>query len=157
MKIDLIIVGDTKKKWVREGEAEYIVRLNRYVKFDRVVVPDVKVTLSQGQQRHKELEGSAILEKLAPSDVLILLDERGKELTSREFANFLQRQFNAGTRRLVFAVGGPFGFSQEIYDRANGKISFSKMTFPHDVIRVVFMEQIYRAFTIINNQPYHHD
>ena len=157
MKICLMTIGATHKKWAEAGEKEYSDRLRHYVQFEKIALPDIKSTKGTDQERQKILEGEAFLQKLNPTDHVVLLDERGKELTSRDFSRSIETLMLRGFKRVVFLIGGPYGFSQDIYDRADGKISFSRMTFPHDLIRTIFMEQLYRAFSIMRNEPYHHD
>lgn len=157
MKIALITVGATHKQWAAQGEEEYLKRLRHYIDFDKIVVPDIKNTSKLTVDQQKQLEGEGILSKLSVADRVWLLDERGKEHTSLEFSAALQEQMNRGVKRLVFVIGGPYGFSNAVYARADGKLSFSKFTLPHDLIRVVFMEQLYRAFTIQRGEPYHHE
>lgn len=157
MKICLLTVGETHKKWAMEAEKEYAGRLSRYVGFERIIIPDIKATKSLSQEQQKMAEGRRILERILPTDCLILLDERGGQLGSFEFSVELQGFMNRGIRKVVYAVGGPYGFSDDVYARAGDNLfSLSKMTFPHDLVRVVFLEQLYRAFTIIRNEPYHH-
>lgn len=158
MKIVLLSVGTTAKKWVKEGEDEYAGRLSRYIVFERAVVPDLKNSGKIPVEQQKTIEGEAILARLLPTDRVVLLDERGELLTSRGFASKIQQAMNSGIKRLVFIIGGPYGFSQAVYNRAGkNMLSLSKMTFPHDLVRALFVEQLYRAFTILNNEPYHHD
>ncbi|MDE6238238.1 MAG: 23S rRNA (pseudouridine(1915)-N(3))-methyltransferase RlmH, partial [Muribaculaceae bacterium] len=121
------------------------------------MLPDIKKTASLSVERQKEAEGEMIISKLLPGDHVILLDERGKEYSSMEFATFLEKQMVAGRKRLIFVVGGPYGFSRAVYDRADGKISLSKMTFNHEMVRLFFTEQVYRAMTILRGEPYHHE
>lgn len=157
MKITLLTVGATQKKWAKEGEEEYIKRIGRYIAFERAVVGDVKKGKSLPENQQKELEGVSILNFIQQSDFVMLLDEKGKELTSRQFANELQNQMNRGLKRIIYIIGGPYGFSEEVYKRADGLMSLSQMTFPHDLARVVFTEQLYRALAILKGEPYHHD
>ncbi|MCF0173936.1 MAG: 23S rRNA (pseudouridine(1915)-N(3))-methyltransferase RlmH [Bacteroidales bacterium] len=157
MKINLIVVGKTNISWVEEAVKEYSGRLLHYVPFSITVIPDVKNAASLSVQSLKEKEGEAILKAIQQADEVILLDEKGKEFTSVEFAAKLQAwQTALGNRNLVFVVGGAFGFSQAVYDRSNGKISLSLMTFSHQMIRAIFVEQLYRAHTIIKGEKYHH-
>lgn len=156
MKSSLITIGATHKRWAVQGEEEYRERLKHYLDFEIVTIPDLRNTRNMDVAMQKNAEGELILAKLQPGDFVILLDERGKEFTSKEFAVELQQFMNRGIRRAVFIIGGPYGFSQKVYDRADKLIAFSKMTFPHDLIRVVFMEQLYRACTILRNEKYHH-
>ncbi len=157
MKIELMVIGRTTSEYLRSGIDQYVSRLMRYVPFELRVLPDVKATKSMTEARQKDAEGQAFLAQLSAADVVILLDERGRELTSREFSVFVEKKMVAGTRRLVFIVGGPYGFSQAMYDRADGLVSLSRMTFSHEMVRLFFVEQLYRAFTILSNEPYHHD
>ena len=157
MNIELIVVGKTDMKEVETLVAMYAKRLNHYVRFAITTIADVHNTkkLSEGEQ--KRLEGEAILRLLTPSDYLMLLDEHGAELRSIEFADLVEKRMSAGIKRLVFLIGGPYGFSEAVYARANGKLSLSKMTFSHQIVRAIFLEQLYRAFTILKNEPYHHE
>lgn len=120
------------------------------------VIPDIKNAKNLSEAQQKEKEGEMILKKLAPTDILILLDENGKQYTSVDFSNYLQKKMNSGIKQLVFVIGGPYGFSDAVYQKAQGKISLSKMTFSHQMVRLFFVEQVYRAFTILKNEPYHH-
>lgn len=156
MEIILLAVGKTSIKFVEEGIAEYATRLKRYVPFRMEYLRDVrKGGLTETQQ--KQQEGIMILEKLQTSDMVILLDEKGTEYTSRGFAEWMERQMSTGRKRIVFVIGGPYGFSSEVYDRADSKVSLSRMTFNHEMVRMFFVEQIYRAMTILRGEPYHHD
>lgn len=157
MNIELIVVGKTDMKEVETLVAMYAKRLNHYVRFAITTIADVRNTkkLSEGEQ--KRLEGEAILRLLTPSDYVMLLDEHGAELRSIEFADLVEKRMSAGIKRLVFLIGGPYGFSEAVYARANGKLSLSKMTFSHQIVRAIFLEQLYRAFTILKNEPYHHE
>ena len=156
MEISLIVIGKTNARYLQEGIDEYIKRLKHYIPYSITVLPDIKNTKKLTEEQQKEAEGKLMLDALTPGDCLVLLDERGKEFTSVAFADYLQRKMNAGLRRLVFVIGGPYGFSQSVYDRADEKISLSKMTFSHEMIRLFFTEQIYRAMTIQRGEPYHH-
>ncbi len=135
---------------------EYVKRLSFYIKFEIDIIPDLKNSKNLPEAQQKEKEGELILSKTQSSDHIVLLDERGKEFSSVEFSSELQKKMNSGTKTLVFVIGGPYGFSEQMYQRANAKISLSKMTFSHQMIRLFFVEQLYRAFTILNNEPYHH-
>ena len=135
----------------------YTKRLNHYVRFAITTIADVRNTKKLSEAEQKRLEGEAILKLINESDHLMLLDEHGAELRSIEFADMLQRRMLSGTKRLVFVIGGPYGFSDAIYQRANSKLSLSKMTFSHQIVRAIFTEQLYRAFTILKNEPYHHE
>lgn len=153
----MVVVGKTDMREVEALVQMYTKRLNHYVRFAITTIADVRNTkkLSEGEQ--KRLEGEAILKLITDSDYVTLLDEHGAELRSIEFADLIQRRMSAGTKRLVFVIGGPYGFSEAVYARANGKLSLSKMTFSHQIVRAIFLEQIYRAFTILKNEPYHHE
>ena len=157
MEIVLLTVGKTTIDFVLDGIAEYTKRLKHYVPYSYQMLPDIKKTASLSVERQKEAEGEMIISKLLPGDHVILLDERGKEYSSMEFATFLEKQMVAGRKRLIFVVGGPYGFSRAVYDRADGKISLSKMTFNHEMVRLFFTEQVYRAMTILRGEPYHHE
>ena len=156
MEITLMAVGRTTIGYVREGIAEYAGRLKHYVPFTFVEIPDLRNTRSLSEDRQKEEEGKLILSRLQASDYVVLLDERGKEFSSVEFSDFLQKQMLSGRKRLVFIIGGPYGFSADVYSRGDYKLSLSKMTFNHEMVRLFFTEQIYRAFTILRGEPYHH-
>jgi 23S rRNA (pseudouridine1915-N3)-methyltransferase len=157
MQIKLIAVGKTDQKAIQELVTEYEKRLDFYVKFQFEIIPDLKNSKNLSELLQKEKEGELILKKLQSPDVVFLLDEKGKQFTSLEFSEFIQKKMNSGIKTLVFVIGGPYGFSPEIYQRAQGMISLSKLTFSHQMIRVFFTEQLYRAFTILNNEPYHHE
>ncbi|MFK8274301.1 23S rRNA (pseudouridine(1915)-N(3))-methyltransferase RlmH [Capnocytophaga cynodegmi] len=156
MNIKLIAIGKTDNSALQQLIADYEKRLSHYVNFQMQIIPDVKNSKSLSEEQQKAKEGELILKNIENSHHLILLDERGKEYTSVGFSEFLQKQMNTGTKQLVFVIGGPYGFSEEVYQRANGKLSLSKLTFSHQMIRLFFVEQIYRAFTILKNEPYHH-
>jgi 23S rRNA (pseudouridine1915-N3)-methyltransferase len=157
MNIELIVVGKTDMKEVEALVTMYSKRLNHYVRFAITTIADVRNTKKLSEAEQKRLEGEAILRLIDDSDHLMLLDEYGAELRSLEFAELLQRRMSAGTKRLVFVIGGPYGFSDAVYSRANSKLSLSKMTFSHQIVRAIFTEQLYRAFTILKNEPYHHE
>jgi len=156
MKIYLITVGKTDVGFVKDGISIYESRLKHYIQFERIELPDIKNSSSMKPEQTKILEGESILRKVGKNDTMILLDERGEMLSSVELAKYLEQKQVAGVRNIWFVVGGAFGFSEEVYNRADGKISLSKMTFPHQLIRVIFLEQLYRAFTIIRGEKYHH-
>lgn len=156
MKTELILVGKTNDKHFQTGIDDYCQRIGHYMPFSITVIPELKNTKSLGFQQQKEREGELILAKLQSSDHVVLLDEHGKDFRSVEFARWIEQK-NASVRRLVFVIGGPYGFSETVYSRANEKISLSKMTFSHQMVRLVFVEQIYRACTIIKGEPYHHE
>ena len=157
MNIKLLAVGKTDDNNLQKLIDEYVKRLSFYVKFDVEIIPDIKnaKNLSVGQQ--KEKEGELLLTKVSSSDWLILLDEKGKTFSSMQFADFLQKRMNSGIKNLLFVIGGPYGFSDAVYARANGKISLSSMTFSHQMVRLFFIEQLYRGYTILRNEPYHHE
>jgi 23S rRNA (pseudouridine1915-N3)-methyltransferase len=155
MKIKLIVVGKTKQDFVADGCVVYSRRIANYLSFEEVTVPVLKNTKNLNASEFREREGSQILKMIQPQDFTILLDEKGKSLTSEAFAGYLQQRMLTGIKTLNFVIGGAYGFSNEVYDAANAKISLSAMTFSHQLIRVIFMEQLYRAMTILNNEPYH--
>lgn len=157
MKITLMVVGKTTSANLRVGIEEYARRINRYFPFEIIELPDVKTSRKLTEEKQKEAEGSMMLSRIQPGDFVVLLDERGREMTSREFATNLEKKSVTLPRQLFYIVGGPYGFSPQVYDRANEKLSLSKMTFPHEMVRLFFTEQLYRAFTILRNEPYHHD
>ena len=156
MKTELLLVGKTVNKHFIAGINDYVERTNHYMPFNITVIPELKNTKALTEVQQKEREGDLILQKLQSSDTVVLLDEHGKELRSIEFADWLQRKQNTA-RRLVFIIGGPYGFSKAVYERANERLSLSKMTFSHQMVRLIFCEQIYRACTIIRGEPYHHE
>ncbi len=156
MNIKLIAVGKTDNKNLQTLLDDYQKRLSFYIKFELEIIPDLKNAKNLSEQQQKEKEGELILSKLSPTDHLILLDENGKSFSSITFANELQKKMNAGIKTLVFVIGGPYGFSEAVYQKANGKISLSTMTFSHQMVRLFFIEQVYRGFTILKNEPYHH-
>lgn len=157
MEIVLLTVGKTTQIFVQSGIDNYLKRLRRYIPYQIISLPDVKGTKALTPDLQKEKEGEAILNYLSPSDLCILLDEHGKEYTSMDFAAFIQKTLLSGRKRAVFVIGGPYGFSQPVYARSDTKISLSKMTFTHEMIRLFFTEQLYRAMTILRHEPYHHE
>ena len=157
MKIKFIIIGKTNSKYLLEGEMEYQKRLSHYVKFEEIIVADVKQAGKRSKIELKKNEGQLILGKLKSSDYVVLLDDKGKSYSSIEFANFLQKKMNSSLKSLVFVVGGAFGFSDDVYQRANSKFSLSKMTFSHQMVRLIFKEQLYRGFSILRGEKYHHE
>ena len=157
MNIELVVVGKTDMKEVEALISMYSKRLNHYVRFAITTIADIRNTKKMSEAEQRRMEGETILRLLTDSDHVMLLDEHGAELRSIEFADMLQRRMLAGTRRLVFVIGGPYGFSEAVYQRANSKLSLSKMTFSHQIVRAIFAEQLYRAFTILKNEPYHHE
>lgn len=156
MKSQLILVGKTQEKLYKEGIADYSSRISHYMPYEIKVIPELKNTKAMTEDVQKEKEGELILNNVRPSDYLILLDEHGTERRSIEFAAWLQKRLSAG-RQLVFAIGGPYGFSEAVYKRADSKISLSQMTFSHQMVRLIFCEQLYRACTIIKGEKYHHE
>jgi 23S rRNA (pseudouridine1915-N3)-methyltransferase len=157
MKIVLLVVGKTTERYFIDAIEEYKNRLKHYIPFEMEVIPELKNTKSLSTTQQKEREGELILKNVQPGDYLVLLDERGKEFSSTNFAEYLEKKTHTVSRRLIFVVGGPYGFSEKVYEAAQEKISVSKMTFSHQMIRMIFVEQIYRAMTILNNEPYHHE
>jgi 23S rRNA (pseudouridine1915-N3)-methyltransferase len=156
MNIRLIAIGKTDNKDLQSLINEYTKRLSFYVKFDLEIIPDIKNVKNLSEAQQKEKEGELILTKIAPTDQLILLDENGKTFSSVGFSYYLQKKMNAGIKTLVFVIGGPYGFSETVYQKAQGKVSLSEMTFSHQMVRLFVIEQIYRGFTILQNEPYHH-
>lgn len=150
-------VGKVMTAWIQEGVDLYGNRISKYIKFSPLIVPDIKNAKSLPKEMVKESEGKEILKQIFPSDYMILMDEKGKDLTSREFSDWIVKQMNSGKKRLVLVIGGPYGFSQAVYDRCDAKIALSKMTFTHEMAKLILTEQIYRAFTIMKGEPYHHD
>lgn len=157
MKITLLTIGKTTSAHLNKGIDDYLTRVRRYADVQLLCLPDAKNTRNLTADLQKQAEGKVILDAIDPADRVVLLDERGSQYTSTEFAAMLQKRMASGLKRLVFVVGGPYGFSNDVYSRADGMLSLSKMTFSHEMVRLFFVEQIYRAFTIINHTPYHHD
>jgi len=157
MKIKLLTIGKTDDKNLIQLIEMYQKRLNHYIKFELEVIPDIKKVKNLSENQQKEKEGELILKKITTTDQLILLDEKGKEFTSVAFSKFLQKKMNSGIKQLVFVIGGPYGFSDAVYRKAQGKVSLSRLTFSHQMIRLFMVEQLYRAFTILKNEPYHHE
>ena len=156
MNIKLIAVGKTDNPALQQLISTYEKRLSYYINFELQLLADIKNSKSLSEEQQKIKEGELILSYVEPSHHLILLDERGKEYTSIAFADELQKKMNTGIKQLTFVIGGPYGFSQAVYQRSNSKLSLSKLTFSHQMIRLFFVEQLYRAFTILRNEPYHH-
>ncbi len=156
MTIKLLTIGKTDNKQLQSLIEVYQKRLSHYIKFSFEIIPDIKNTKNLNESQQKQKEGELILSNLQNADVLVLLDENGKHYTSVEFSKYLQKHMNSGIKQLVFVIGGPYGFSEEVYKRANAKLSLSKMTFSHQMVRLFFIEQLYRGFTILRNEPYHH-
>ena len=157
MKISLVVIGKTNGKFLIDGINEYTKRLSYYIPFNIEYLPDSKNNKKLSEDQQKTVEGNTILNFIDKSDYVVLLDEHGKEFTSVEFSKYIEKKMSTVSKRLVFIVGGPYGFSQDVKNRANEKISLSKMTFSHEMIRLIFTEQLYRAMTIINNEPYNHE
>ena len=157
MNVELIVVGKTDMKEVEALVTMYTKRINHYVRFAITTIADVRNTRKLSEAEQKRLEGEAILRLINESDHVALLDEHGAELRSIEFAELMQRCMSSGVKRLVYIIGGPYGFSDAVYQRANSKLSLSKMTYSHQLVRAIFTEQLYRAFTILKNEPYHHE
>lgn len=156
MTIKLLCVGKTDENHLKALIDKYVKRLGHYNRFEMVIIPDIKNTKSLDPVQQKEREGKEILAQLSPSDYVVLLDEAGKQFSSEEFAQFLQKRLNSGMKQLVLIIGGPYGFSPEVYQCAHQKLSLSKMTFSHQMVRLFLVEQLYRGFSILRNEPYHH-
>jgi 23S rRNA (pseudouridine1915-N3)-methyltransferase len=157
MKIKLIVVGKSAFDFVKEGESVYEKRLIHYLPFEKLVLPDIKNPKNLSLEELKKKEGELILSKVTNQEFLVLMDENGSQFSSTNFASWLEQKVNEGTRSMVFVIGGAFGFSKEVYERSNQLISLSKMTFSHQLVRVIFLEQLYRAQTILKGEPYHHE
>lgn len=156
MKICFLVIGKTVEEFLKQGISIYEKRLKNYIPFEIRTLPELKKTSGLSFDQQKTMEGKVLLDSIVPSDYVVLLDERGKEFSSTDFANFLQKQMLQSTKSMIFVVGGPYGFSKEVYNRADEKISLSQMTFSHQMVRLIFTEQLYRAMTILRNEPYHH-
>lgn len=156
MTIKLLAIGKTDNQQLQTLIDDYQKRLGFYIKFEFEIIPDLKKVKNLSEEQQKQKEGDLILNKLNATDVLVLLDENGKHLDSVGFSDYLQKHMNSGIKQLVFVIGGPYGFSKDVYDKASGKLSLSKMTFSHQMIRLFMIEQLYRGFTILKNEPYHH-
>lgn len=156
MKITLLAIGKTDNNQLQNLIDDYVKRLGFYVSFEIEVIPDIKNAKNLSEMLQKQTEGEEILKRTNTADILILLDEKGKTYSSEGFAQFLQKKMNSGLKNLIFVIGGPYGFSDAVYTRANGKVSLSSMTFSHQMVRLFFIEQLYRGFTILRNEPYHH-
>lgn len=156
MKITLIAVGKTEDKYLIEGIEKYLNRLKHYINFNLLVIPDIKNTKSLTEAQQKSKEAELINKQINNSDVVVLLDENGKKYSSVDFSSYLNKQMIGSVQHLVFIIGGPYGFDESIYKRSNASVSLSAMTFSHQMIRLFFVEQLYRAFTILKNEPYHH-
>ena len=156
MKIILLVIGKTDEAYLQKGLEIFLKRIPHYVSFEMKVIPDIKNAKNLSEEQQKDKEGELILQQILSSDELFLLDENGLEASSVDFARFLEKKMLSGIKRLVFVIGGPYGFSGNVYSRAIGKISLSKMTFSHQMVRLIFAEQLYRALTILKGEPYHH-
>jgi 23S rRNA (pseudouridine1915-N3)-methyltransferase len=157
MKITLLVVGKTDASYLRDGMNEYLKRLKHYINFEFVVIPDIKKGKNTSIEIQKAKEGELILTKLGPGKELHLFDEKGQQFSSKQFSQFINKKMVSGPKELIFVIGGPYGFSQEVYQRATSKISLSRLTFSHQMVRLLCVEQIYRAFTILKGEPYHHE
>jgi len=157
MKIQVICVGKTQQAELKSWLPDYCKRLTRFTSLDWHEIPDLKNRKNIPEKQQKTDEGKLILGAISSSDTLVIFDEKGSTYTSKGFSQFIQKKMNAGTKKLVFVIGGPYGFSAQVYDRAQGKIALSHMTFSHQMVRIFVAEQLYRAFSILNNQPYHHE
>lgn len=157
MEIRIISIGKVSVKWIKDGIEEYSSRLGKYVKFSIKEIPDIKQSGNKPIEKIKELEGISILNELSSSDFVVVMDEKGHEYSSREFAVWIEKIMASGKKRLSLVIGGPFGFSQAVYDRADHKIALSKMTFTHEMAKLICTEQLYRAMSILKGEPYHHD
>lgn len=157
MNVTMLTVGKTDVRWVGEGLDLYAGRLRHYLPFSIVEIPELKKASALTEEQIRQKEGELILRHAAPGDTVILLDEHGREYRSLELASWLEKQLGSGARNLLFVIGGAYGFSPEVYARANGKLSLSRMTFSHQMVRVIFAEQLYRACTILKGEPYHHE
>ncbi len=157
MKIKLICVGKTTSSYLLEGENEYLKRLKHFTSVEKIEIPELKNAKKMSENEIKKQEGELILKKIASSDYLILLDENGTEFNSVGFSKFLQKRMNSGAKTIVFVIGGAYGFSDEVYAKANSKMALSKMTFSHQMVRLFFLEQVYRGFSILKGMPYHHE
>lgn len=157
MKITLLVIGKTDAGYFIDAVNEYQSRLEHYIPFEIQVIPDIKNVKSLTAEQQKDKEGELIIKNLQAGDYTVLLDEKGKEHTSVQFANYIEKKTHNVSKRLVFIIGGPYGFSQTVYDKANEKLTLSRMTFSHQMVRLIFVEQLYRAMTILNNEPYHHE
>lgn len=156
MKIKLIQIAKTDESYIQQGIDKYIARIKKYNDFESVIISSIKSSSSLSIEQQKKKEGELLFEKISTADFVILLDERGKEFNSPEMAQQLQKRMNAGLKNLVFVIGGAYGFSEEVYKRANDKWALSRLTFSHQMVRLFFVEQLYRSFSILANEPYHH-
>lgn len=156
LKIRLTWIGKTADKYLEEGVGIYHNRLKHYCRFETQTLPDIKNAKNLSKEELKEKEGKLLLESISPQDILVLLDENGKTYTSPQLADFVQKLLNRGAQQIIFVIGGAYGFSEEVYNRADAKLSLSPLTFSHQMVRLIFAEQLYRAFTILKGEPYHH-
>ena len=156
MKILFLVIGKTSERWLDEGISEYMMRIKRYAPFELTVIPDMRNRGKIDIAQLKKLEGECILKSVKDTDVVCLLDEKGKQFSSISLADWINKEFSITSKRIVFVIGGAYGFSDAVYLRSNFTLSLSPMTFSHQMVRLIFLEQLYRAFTIINNEPYHH-
>lgn len=157
MKICFLVIGKTDQKYLQTGIDEYAKRLKHYTNFELKIIPDIKKGKKLSEEEQKKQEGDKILANISDSDQVILLDENGKQYTSNDFSKYIEKLSLSGKKRIVFVVGGPYGFSNAVYERANSKMALSLMTFSHQMVRLIFTEQLYRAYSILNNEPYHHN
>lgn len=157
MKITLLAIGKTATKYIQDGIDVYLKRLSHYIPFELKILPDVKNTRAISADKQKELEEAIFMTAIQSGDVVVLLDERGKEMTSKEFSEYINKKMSVVHKNLIFVIGGPYGFSSGMYERAQDKISLSRMTFSHEMVRLFFVEQIYRGMTILRGEPYHHE
>lgn len=157
MKISLLVIGKTDAGYFIDAVSEYQKRLEHYIPFEMQIIPDIKNTKSLTVSQQKEKEGELILKSLQPGDYVVLLDEKGREYSSIQFASYIEKKTHTVAKRLVFVIGGPYGFSEPVYEKSNEKLTLSRMTFSHQMVRLIFVEQLYRAMTILNNEPYHHE
>jgi len=157
VKIKVIVIAKTDQKYLVDGIQEYVQRIGRYCPFEFIEIPALKNTKNLSFDEQKKKEGELIIQKTDAQSLVILLDDKGQQYTSVQFSKFIQQKMNMGTRELVFVVGGPYGFSPDVYALAQGQLSLSKLTFSHQMVRLIFVEQLYRAFSIMNNEPYHHE
>lgn len=157
MKVCLLVIGKTDAAYLRSGIEEYEKRLSRYLPYEMKILPDVKNARNLEEEVQKEKEGKMLLEEIQRTDWVVLLDDKGRQHSSLEFSNYLAQKMLGGIKRLVFVIGGPYGFSPAVYQRSNEKLSLSKMTFSHQMVRLIFVEQLYRGMTILKGEPYHHE
>lgn len=156
MKILLLVIGKTDEDYLITGIKKYVGRLGHYASFEMKEIPDIRNRKTLSEEQQKKAESFLLLSQLQPGDHVVLLDERGKQYTSVEFSEFIDKTMGAGVKRMVFVIGGPYGFAQDVYEKANAKMSLSPMTFSHQMVRLIFVEQLYRAFTILKGERYHH-